>query len=69
MQNDNGNYVTLINTPSFTNPDFIRGGHIPNGCGWVIEAYEDFVLLRARNFAAGTWLTKYDVAVPLTPTA
>lgn len=65
MQNNNGNKITLINIPCFTNPDFARGGHIANGCGWVVEAYEDNILLRARNFAAGTWLTKYDVAVEL----
>ena len=65
MKNDNGNNVTLINIPSFTNPDVRRGGHIPNGCGWIIEAYENKVVLRARNFAAGTYLTKYDVTVDI----
>lgn len=65
MENDNGNSVTLINTPCFANPDFMRGGHISNGCGWIVEAYADKVLLRARNFSAGTWLTKYDVCIEI----
>ncbi|GEM_PF-245468 len=65
MKNDNGNNITLINLPCFANPDVIRGAHMANGCGWVIEAYEGKVLLRARNFGAGTWLTKYDVTVNL----
>ena len=65
MRNDNGNPVTLINLPSYMYFDFIHGGHPANGCGWVIEAYDDEVLLRARNFASGTWLTRYDTAVPL----
>ena len=65
MENNNGNKITLVNLPCFANPDILRGGHISNGCGWVVEAYEGKVLLRARNFGAGTWLTKYDVTVNL----
>ena len=65
MKNDNGNNITLINLPSYMYPDFIRGGHIANGCGWVVEAYDTKVMLRARNFGTGTWLTKYDVTVDL----
>ena len=65
MENNNGNPVTLINLPSYLYPDMKRGGHIANGCGWVIEVYDDEVLLRARNFAAGTWLTRYDQTIAL----
>ncbi len=65
LENNNGNPVTLINLPSYMYFDFIHGGHLANGCGWVIEAYDDEVLLRARNFATGTWITLYDVTVPL----
>ena len=63
MKNNNGNNITLVNLPCFANPDVIRGAHISNGCGFVVEAYDSHVLLRARNFGAGTWLTKYDVTV------
>ncbi len=45
--------------------DVIHGGHLFNGCGWVVEAYDGEVLLRARNFATGTWLTRYDQTVKL----
>lgn len=65
MENDNGNPITLINLPSYMYPDFVHGGHIANGCGWVVEAYDGEVLLRARNFATGTWLTQYDQTVKL----
>ena len=65
MENDNGNQITLINLPSYMYFDLVHGGHIANGCGWVVEAYKDEVLLRARNFATGTWLTKFDTTVKL----
>ena len=65
LENNNGNPVTLINLPSYMYFDFIHGGHLTNGCGWVVEAYDDEVLIRARNFATGTWITLYDVTVPL----
>lgn len=65
MKNNNGNNITLVNLPCFANPDVLRGGHISNGCGFVVEAYDAHVLLRARNFGAGTWLTKYDVTVDI----
>lgn len=68
MKNDNGNNLVLVNLPCFANPDVIRGGHISNGCGFVVEAYDSHVLFRARNFGAGTWLTKYDVSVDLVET-
>lgn len=68
MKNNNGNNITLINLPCFANPDVIRGAHISNGCGFVIEAYDSYVLLRARNFGAGTWLNKYTVKVDLVET-
>ncbi len=65
MENNNGNKITLINLPSYLYFDFIHGGHLANGCGWIIEAYDDEVLLRARNFATGTWIKLYDETVEL----
>lgn len=65
MKNNKGNDITLINLPCFANPDVIRGAHIANGCGFVFEVYDSQVLIRARNFGAGTWLTKYDVTVDI----
>lgn len=65
MKNDNGNNVTLVNLPCFANPDVLRGAYISNGCGFVVEAYDSHVLLRARNFGAHTWITKFDVRVDI----
>ena len=65
LKNNNGNNITLINLPSYMYFDFLRGGHLANGCGWVVEAYENEVLIRARNFGTGSWLPKYDVTVPI----
>jgi 3',5'-cyclic AMP phosphodiesterase CpdA len=56
---------TLINTPCYMYPDVQRGGNMANGTGYVIEVYENEVLIRARNFITGSWLPKYDVTVPL----
>ena len=65
LENNNGNKITLINLPSYLYPDVQRGGHLANGCGFVIEAYSDKVMIRARNFAVQTWLPEYDVTVEL----
>ena len=65
MKNDYGRDITLINLPCFANPDIFRGGHFSNGCGYVLEVYADKVLIRARNFGAGTYLKRYDCEAPL----
>lgn len=54
--------VTLINVPCFEYPDVRRGGHVSNGTGYIFELYDDELILRARNFATGTWYTKYDMS-------
>ena len=58
-------YGTLhsINLPSFMYPS--ERGNFMNGCGYSFEVYENEVVLRARNFATGSWLTDYDVTIPL----
>lgn len=56
---------TLINLPSFTYSDFIRGGHIPHGTGYVFEVYENKILIRARSFLTGTWCKKHDAVIPI----
>ena len=65
IENYNGNPMTLINLPSYMYFDFVHGGHLTNGCGWVLEAYDDEVVIRARNFATGTWISAFDATVPL----
>lgn len=69
MKNNKGNNITLVNLPCLANPDFIRFSHFINGCGYVFETYDDYVLIRARNFGAGTWITKYDVKVDVVKAA
>ena len=49
--------VTYVNLPSLSKSD------VP-GIGFQVEAYESKVILRARNYLAGEWLTEYDI--PLT---
>ena len=57
---------TLVNLPCFMYPDVKRGGNITNGTGYLFEIYDEQVMIRARNFATGTWCTKYDVTIGLT---
>lgn len=57
--------LTLINLPSYMYFDFIRGKHIMNGTGYIFEIYDDSVMLRARNFITGTWISRYDEVIPL----
>ena len=52
-----------VNLPSFMYPS--DRGNFMNGCGYCFEVYENEVVLRARNFTIGTWLTDYDVTIPL----
>ncbi len=54
-----------VNLPCYEYPDVRRGGNITNGTGYVFEIYENEVILRARNFATGTWLEKYDVTIEI----
>ncbi len=65
MKNNNGNNITLVNIPCYMYFDFTRGGHFSNGTGYIIEAYENKVLIRGRNFITGKYLTKYDVEIPI----
>ena len=56
---------TLINVPCYEYPDVIRGNYPNNGTGYVFEVYENEVMLRARNFSTGRWLSRYDEVIEL----
>jgi len=56
---------TLINVPCYEYPDVLRQNYLPNGTGFVYEVYENEVILRARNFATGRWITRYDEIIPI----
>lgn len=55
-----------VNVPSFSieNKDGEEGG---NGAGltYIVEVYEDKILLRARNCMTGEWLSKWDTEIAL----
>lgn len=57
--------VHLINAPCYEYPDVVRGGNITNGTGYLFEVYDTEVVIRARNFAASTWCTRFDTTIPL----
>ncbi len=52
-----------INLPGYSFPT--SRGNFMNGNGYSIEVYENEVVIRARNFITGIWLTDYDVTIPL----
>lgn len=52
-----------VNLPSYMYL-FVTGTGL-NAQGYVFEVYADHVLLRARNFAAGTWLPAFNESIPL----
>ena len=58
-----GNFHS-INLPSLT-IDNKDGECNENGIGFIMEAYSDHVLFRARNFAKGTYLPDYDIDIKL----
>ncbi len=57
-----GNFHS-INLPSYMYVS--TRGRVANGTGYVIEVYDDEVLVRARSYSAGVWYTLYDYEIPL----
>ncbi len=57
---------TELNLPSLKSS--ARGyQNIP--ANWIMFVYDTEIVLRARDFATGEWLTQYDAVIPLTTTA
>ena len=52
-----------VNLPSYMYPGTRGSGCNAQGC--VFEVYPDRVEVRARNFAAGTWLPAFSESIPL----
>ena len=50
-----------VNLPSYMYPAVLGRGL--NGQGFVFEVYADKVIIRARSFSAGVWLTNYEETV------
>lgn len=55
-----------INVPalSIENKDGEEGGN-GSGLTYIVEVYDDEVLLRARNCRTGEWLSQWDTSIPL----
>ncbi|MBQ4604066.1 MAG: metallophosphoesterase [Clostridia bacterium] len=55
-----------VNAPAFSieNKDGEEGGN-GSGLTYIVEVYEDEILLRARNCRTGEWLTKWDTRIAL----
>ncbi len=54
----------MVNVPSLTinNKDGKQNG---SGLGYIVEAYDDEIIFRARNLETGEWLTAYDEVIKL----
>ena len=56
--------VHYINVPCYMYLNTDAGNPL-SGCGYVFEVYDDYVLLRARNFVLGGWMSTYDAQLDL----
>ena len=64
------NGVHYINLPSYMylNTDgwaSNNGGNLLSGCGYIAEVYENEVVLRARNYALGLYMSVYEKTIKL----
>ena len=55
--------VTSVNLPSYSNVTF--RGEMTNGLGFVVEVYDDEVIIRTRSFSNGIWYSQYTYTIPL----
>ncbi len=58
-----GNF-TGINLPGI-GPNNADGEYNESGTGYIMEVYEDKVVFRARDFAAGKYVPEFDVAIDI----
>lgn len=56
--------VHMVNLPSLCieNKD---GSYNEAGLGYIVEAYDDEIIFRARNLELGKWLPEYDITISL----
>lgn len=59
------NGVHYINLPSYTYVNFEpwqtnNGGNLLSGCGYITEVYKDKVVIRARNYVLGFYMSAYE---------
>ena len=60
---EDGSYFTQINLPS---PKSSARGYLSTTASWIMYVYDDEIVLRARDFGTGEWLTAYDYVIPIT---
>jgi hypothetical protein len=66
---DDPNYPTVFNTSSVANPYSARKGAITGGSeGYIMEIYDDFILLKGRDFTNGLWKASSQYVVMLSDT-
>ncbi len=64
--NADPNYPTVFNTSSVANPYSARKGAITGGSeGYIMEIYDDFILLKGRDFTNGLWKASSQYVVML----
>lgn len=60
------NYPTVFNTASVANPYSVRKASTFEGSeGYIMEIYDDFILLRGRDFLNGLWLPSSQYVISL----
>ena len=42
-----------------------NGGNLLSGCGYIAEVYKNEVVLRARNYALGFYMSVYEKTIKL----
>ena len=62
VENGQGGRFVEITLPSFLNA---KRAYRAVPASWIMYVYEQEIILRARNFLTGQWLTEYDCALPL----
>ena len=60
---EDGSYFTQVNLPS---PKSSNRGYLSTTASWIMYVYDDEIVLRARDFGTGEWLTAYDYVIPIT---
>ena len=67
--NADAKYPTVFNTSSVANPYSARKGAITGGSeGYIMEIYDDFILLKGRDFTNGLWKASSQYVVMLSDT-
>lgn len=56
--------IHMVNLPSLCieNKD---GDYNEAGLGYIVEAYDDEIIFRARDLKKGIWLPEYDITIPV----